>query len=132
MSMDIYSVAPSVAKKRRTYSKEFKPSIVNACRDPNASVTLKHGLNANLVSRLIRNFHHHDSAVQDPAHVKPAFIALPYTVAIRCDDHTAQALLQIAANGNLNTLLAKGSADECFPWSSFSGRNHSLGRPLVL
>ena len=43
-----------------------------------------------------------------------------------------RALLQIAADGKLNTLLAKGSADECFPWSSFSGRNHSLSRPLVL
>jgi hypothetical protein len=45
---------------------------------------------------------------------------------------STMALLQIAADGKLNTLLAKGSADECFPWSSFSGRNHSLGRPLVL
>ena len=51
MSMDLYSAAPPVAKKRRKYSKEFKLSIVNACKDPNTSVALKHGLNANLVSR---------------------------------------------------------------------------------
>lgn len=82
MSMDIYSATPPVAKKRRTYSKEFKLSIVNACKDPNTSVALKHGLNANLVSRWIRSFNYHDGAVQDPAHVKPAFIALPYTAAI--------------------------------------------------
>ncbi|MBI0395866.1 transposase [Acinetobacter bereziniae] len=63
------SATPLVAKKRRTYSKEFKLSVVNACKDPNASIALKHGLNANLVSRWIRNFHHHDSVVQDPAHV---------------------------------------------------------------
>ncbi|OAL82795.1 transposase, partial [Acinetobacter terrae] len=82
MSMDIYSATPPVAKKRRTYSKEFKLSIVNACKDPNTSVALKHGLNANLVSRWIRSFNYHDGAVQNPAHVKPAFIALPYTAAI--------------------------------------------------
>ena len=48
MSMDIYSLAPPVAKKRRTYSKEFKLSIVNSCKHPNTSVTLKHDLNPNL------------------------------------------------------------------------------------
>ncbi|MDH1699943.1 IS66 family insertion sequence element accessory protein TnpB, partial [Acinetobacter johnsonii] len=31
MNMDIYSTTHPVAKKRRTYSKEFKLSIVNAC-----------------------------------------------------------------------------------------------------
>ena len=82
MSMDIYSLAPPVAKKRRTYSKEFKLSVVNACKDPNTSVALKHALNTNLVSRWIRNFHYNEGVVQDPAHVKPAFIALPYTAVI--------------------------------------------------
>jgi hypothetical protein len=33
--MDIYSATPPVAKKRRKYSKEFKLSIVNACKNPN-------------------------------------------------------------------------------------------------
>ena len=51
MSMDIYSLAPPVAKKRRTYSKEFKLSIVNACKNPNTSVTLKHDLNPNIFSQ---------------------------------------------------------------------------------
>jgi len=51
MSMDIYSLAPPVAKKRRTYSKEFKLSIVNSCKHPNTSVTLKHDLNPNLFSQ---------------------------------------------------------------------------------
>lgn len=51
MSMDLYSATPPVAKKRRTYNKEFKLSVVNACKDPNVSIALKHDLNANLVSR---------------------------------------------------------------------------------
>ena len=37
------------------------------------------------------------------------------------------ALLQITTNGKLKTVLAKGAAYESFPWSAFSGRNHSLG-----
>ena len=85
MNMDIYSATPPVAKKRRKYSKEFKLSIVNACKNPNtsiASVALQHSINANLVSRWIRIFSHHEGAVQDPTHVNPAFIALPYTAAI--------------------------------------------------
>ena len=51
MSMDIYSLAPPVAKKRRTYSKEFKLSIVNACKNPNtsiASVALQHSINVSV------------------------------------------------------------------------------------
>ncbi|MFK7181409.1 transposase, partial [Acinetobacter baumannii] len=79
MNMDIYSATPPVAKKRRKYSKEFKLSIVNACKNPNtsiASVALQHSINANLVSRWIRIFSHHEGAVQDPTHVNPAFIAL--------------------------------------------------------
>ena len=59
MNMDIYSATPPVAKKRRKYSKEFKLSIVNACKNPNtsiASVALQHSINANLVSRWIRIF----------------------------------------------------------------------------
>ena len=85
MNMDIYSATPPVAKKRRTYSKEFKLSIVNACKNHNtsiASVALQHSINANLVSRWIRILSHHEGAVQDPTHVNPAFIALPYTTAI--------------------------------------------------
>jgi len=49
-------------------------------------------------------------------------------------DHTTiyRALLQITTNGKLKTVLAKGAAYESFPWSAFSGRNHSLGCALVL
>ncbi|RSO21799.1 transposase [Acinetobacter pittii] len=43
-----------------------------------------------------------------------------------------KALLQITTNGKLKTVLAKGAAYESFPWSAFSGRNHSLGCALVL
>ncbi len=51
MNMDIYSATPPVAKKRRTYSKEFKLSIVNACKNPNtsiASVALQHSINVSV------------------------------------------------------------------------------------
>ena len=54
MNMDIYSATPPVAKKRRKYSKEFKLSIVNGCKNPNtsiASVALQHSINANLGKR---------------------------------------------------------------------------------
>ena len=47
----------SLAKKRRTYSAEFKQQIVQACKAPDvsiASVALQHGLNTNLVSKWIR------------------------------------------------------------------------------
>ena len=45
----------SLAKKRRTYSAEFK--IVQACKAPDvsiASVALQHGLNTNPLSNWIR------------------------------------------------------------------------------
>lgn len=48
------------------------------------------------------------------------------------DDANSRALLQITTNGKLKTVLAKGAAYESFPWSAFSGRNHSLGCALVL
>ena len=114
MNMDIYSAAPPVAKKRRKYSKEFKLSIVNACKDPNtsiASVALKHGLNANLVSRWIRIFSHHDGVVQDPAHVKPAFIALPYTAAIS-QPIDVMITLHITVPHTNNTIQLKWQASE--------------------
>lgn len=86
MNREIYSAAHrTVVKKCRTYSKEFKLSIVNTCKETNTSialVALQHGLNANLVSRWIKIFNHHDDFVLDPTTVKPAFIALPCTAAI--------------------------------------------------
>ncbi|MDH1242343.1 transposase, partial [Acinetobacter johnsonii] len=51
------TISASAPRKRRTYSTEFKNSIVQACRVPNtsiASVALQHGLNANLVCKWIR------------------------------------------------------------------------------
>ena len=47
----------SLTKKRRTYSAEFKQQIVQAYKAQGisiASVALQHGLNTNLVSKLIR------------------------------------------------------------------------------
>lgn len=112
--MNIYSAAPPVAKKRSTYSKEFKLSIVNTCKDPNtsiASVALKHGLNANLVSRWIRSFSHHNGAVQDPAHVKPAFIALPYAASISTPIDVMITLHITVPHAN-NTIQLKWQASE--------------------
>jgi len=42
------------------------------------------------------------------------------------------ALLQIAIDDKLNNLLAKSLVYESLPWSTFSGRNYSLGCALVL
>ena len=69
----------SVARKRRTYSTEFKQRIVQACKEPDtsiASIALQYGLNANLVSKWIRLL----DDKQSPHHLassKPVFIALP-------------------------------------------------------
>ncbi|MEN8401051.1 MULTISPECIES: IS66-like element accessory protein TnpA [Acinetobacter] len=47
----------SLAKKRRTYSAEFKQQIVQACKAPDvsiASVAMQHQINANLLHKWIR------------------------------------------------------------------------------
>src|SRR5690554_7128414 len=56
----------------------------------------------------------------------------PSRYASRPREAVIRALLQITTNGKLKTVLAKGAAYESFPWSAFSGRNHSLGCALVL
>ena len=69
----------SLAKKRRTYSAEFKQQIVQACKAPDvsiASVALQHGLNTNLVSKWIRLFDGKPKNDRSPLPNKPAFIAL--------------------------------------------------------
>ena len=48
----------SLAKKRRTYSAEFKQQIVQACKAPDvsiASVALQHGLNTNHQTSIARD-----------------------------------------------------------------------------
>ena len=102
MNMDIYSATPPVAKNAEN-SKEFKLSIVNACKNPNtsiASVALQHSINANLVSRWIRIFSHHEGAVQDPTHVNSAFIALPYTAAISQPDERITLCITVPHTNN--------------------------------
>ncbi len=69
----------SLAKKRRTYSAEFKQQIVQACKAPDvsiASVALQHGLNTNLVSKWIRLIDGKPGNDRSPLPNKPAFIAL--------------------------------------------------------
>ncbi|WP_180105790.1 MULTISPECIES: transposase [unclassified Acinetobacter] len=69
----------SLAKKRRTYSAEFKQQIVQACKAPDvsiASVALQHGLNTNLVSKWIRLIDAKPGSDRTPLPNKPAFIAL--------------------------------------------------------
>jgi len=49
----------SLAKKRRTYSAEFKQQIVQACKAPDvsiASVALQHGLNTNLQGMIAHHY----------------------------------------------------------------------------
>ncbi|MDH0656802.1 MULTISPECIES: transposase [Acinetobacter] len=77
------TISASAPRKRRTYSTEFKNSIVQACRVPNtsiASVALQHGLNANLVCKWIRLLDG-EQALDNSAPPKPTFIALPYPAA---------------------------------------------------
>lgn len=79
MTTNIHASTGSASKKRRTYSAEFKNSIVQACKEPNtsiASVALQYGLNANLVSKWIRLLDGRQT-LHNPALSKPAFIALP-------------------------------------------------------
>ena len=69
----------SLAKKRRTYSAEFKQQIVQACKAPDvsiASVALQHGLNTHLVSKWIRLIDGKPGNDRSPLPNKPAFIAL--------------------------------------------------------
>ena len=69
----------SLAKKRRTYSAEFKQQIVQACKAPDvsiASVALQHGLNTNLVSKWIRLIDGKPGNDRSPLPNKPAFFAL--------------------------------------------------------
>ena len=69
----------SLAKKRRTYSAEFKQQIVQACKAPDvsiASVALQHGLNTNLVSKWIRLIDAKPGNDRSLLPNKPAFIAL--------------------------------------------------------
>ena len=80
MTTNIHASTVSASKKRRTYSAEFKNSIVQACKEPNtsiASVALQYGLNANLVSKWIRLLDGRQTQ-HNSASPKPAFIALPY------------------------------------------------------
>ena len=67
----------SLAKKRRTYSAEFKQQIVQACKAPDvsiASVALQHGLNTNLVSKWIRLIDAKPGNDRSPLPNKPTFI----------------------------------------------------------
>lgn len=69
----------SLAKKRRTYSAEFKQQIVQACKAPDvsiASIALQHGLNTNLVSKWIRLIDAKPGNDRSLLPNKPAFIAL--------------------------------------------------------
>lgn len=71
-------------QKRRRYSREFKASIVDTCREAGASVSriaLDNGLNANLVRRWISESRQTDSApISVPAFV-PINLPAPSTAA---------------------------------------------------
>ena len=89
----------SLAKKRRTYSAEFKQQIVQACKAPDvsiASVALQHGLNTNLVSKWIRLIDGKPGNDRSPLPNKPAFIALS------CSNFRKASALQKAVRFPLN------------------------------
>ncbi|VCY88330.1 Putative transposase (identified by ISEscan HMM) [Acinetobacter baumannii] len=67
MNMDIYSATPPVATPK--IQQRIQTQYCQCLQNPNtsiASVALQHSINANLVSRWIRIFSHHEGAVQDP------------------------------------------------------------------
>ncbi|WP_425918789.1 transposase [Acinetobacter sp. TSRC1-2] len=80
MTTNIHASTVAVSKKRRTYSAEFKHSIVQTCKEPHtsiASVALQYRLNENILSKWIRLFDGRQS-IHKSAPPKPAFIALSY------------------------------------------------------
>ncbi|KPB12007.1 transposase [Pseudomonas savastanoi pv. retacarpa] len=63
---------------RRSYSKSFKPQVIQECAQPGASIAsiaLSHSLNANLVHKWIQLHTQQNTALQ------PAFIPLPMQLA---------------------------------------------------
>lgn len=74
------TIDTNTRRKRKTYSIEFKWSIVQACKAPNASIAsiaLQHQINTNLVSKWIRSFDN-EQRLQSLVVFQPAFIALDY------------------------------------------------------
>lgn len=74
----------AVRRTRREYSAELKTQVVQACRQPGASVAgvaMAHGINANIVHRWLREA----GAIQAPQAIRRSAsrIALPTTVCAR-------------------------------------------------
>lgn len=62
-----------MSRQRRTFPKAFKVQIIEECAQPGisvAGVALRHGLNANLVHKWIRQQH-------KPLPTMPAFVPVP-------------------------------------------------------
>ena len=100
----------SLAKKRRTYSAEFKQQIVQACKAPDvsiASVALQHGLNTNLVSKWIRFIDGKPGNDHSPLSNKPAFIALSCPAPL---DPTPSDMLKVQIT------LPHSKAEICLKW----------------
>lgn len=67
-------IEPSVRRRRRRHSREFKARVVAASQQPGASVSgiaLANGLNANLVRRWIK-----EAKAKGPLAPTPQFVAL--------------------------------------------------------
>ena len=80
MTTNTHASTVSASRKRRTYNAEFKNSIVQACKEPNTSITLvalQYGLNANLVCKWIHLLDGR-KPLHNSAPPKPTFIALHY------------------------------------------------------
>lgn len=112
---------PSVStppKKRRMYSPEFKAKILEACREPGASVAgvaLSHGLNANLVHKWRRTAKQASATAPDPAFVP---ISLPaQTSRPAVTDNGAAVRIELPTHkGTVVVHWPVEQAERCLTW----------------
>ena len=105
------------ARHRRAHSIEFKTDLVTMCRQPEISVSavaLKHGVNANLLRRWIKQFSGEQPSqmVSAPAKLVPVQVDLP--VKVPANDAIE---INIQKNGTrINILWPSSQAKTCAKW----------------
>jgi transposase len=78
--VDTMQDTPTKRRARRHHAPELKGEIINACRQPGASVAaiaLSHGVNANLVHRWLKQADTGSGALTLAKSEPAAFVALP-------------------------------------------------------
>ena len=122
--MSTLSVTPEPGKaRRRRHTHEFKAHIVEACRQPDTSVSrvaLDHGLNANMVRRWIREFEQTALPEEDT----PGFMSLaltpsaaPVTPKAMGRDRESSVRIELPSqHGTVVVHWPLAHADRCLPW----------------